>query len=232
MQSAPTPDSSTATTRAPVAKASAAGKMTVTVDDNNSDADTFAVRDLLVATNAANQNWAINDGSTAGKIIVYDDIIFDLGGSGNATFNVGLFDPRVATLQLNFPNGAPSEDAYLLASGTVAGPFAIVLGLPAGYRLDYAYDDGLSSINIPAPRPGQHRPHPRFHRSCSGDPRPGPRRHCHFRSHLQRGRLRSRSRRLRDLFSRCHRSAHIPGDCPATSTNARRFLRIGIEQIE
>lgn len=67
-----------------------AGKMNVSVDDNDSNVDTFSVRDLLIATDASDQHWTFVDGSTAGKIIVYRDMIFDLQNSGTITFDVEI----------------------------------------------------------------------------------------------------------------------------------------------
>lgn len=61
------------------------------------------------------------------------------------TLNVSAATLNVATL----PAGA-TQPAYIVAtySGAVPAPFAAVNGLPAGYSVNYAYNDGFSSNNI------------------------------------------------------------------------------------
>ncbi|MGJ8639177.1 MAG: beta strand repeat-containing protein [Opitutaceae bacterium] len=49
-------------------------------------------------------------------------------------------DVSSGTLALQFPSGAPSQAAYVLANyGTLIGKFSSVNGLPSGYKIDYAY---------------------------------------------------------------------------------------------
>lgn len=60
-----------------------------------------------------------------------------------------ILDISSATLDLSSYNGSLSSAPYLIASyGSLAGPFAAVIGLPAGYDLDYSYHNGISSNNI------------------------------------------------------------------------------------
>ena len=52
------------------------------------------------------------------------------------------------TLAINV-TGTPTRNAYVLASyGSLTGTFPTVTGLPSGYSLNYAFNDGLGSNNI------------------------------------------------------------------------------------
>jgi autotransporter-associated beta strand protein len=55
-----------------------------------------------------------------------------------------------ATLDIDLPSGPASQSAYVIATyGTLVGSaFASVEDLPAGYGLDYAYDDGNGNNHI------------------------------------------------------------------------------------
>ena len=63
----------------------------------------------------------------------------------------GVSDLTNADLILNFPNGSPTAPAYvILEYGSLlnSAPFSGVVNLPAGYKIDYAYDDGNDTNQI------------------------------------------------------------------------------------
>ena len=80
----------------------------------------------------------------------------DLDASAADRINVvGTLDLTNASLQLN-PLATPTAAAYVIASyGTRLGAFASITGLPPGYQIDYAYNDGSGpnhiAVVIPTP---------------------------------------------------------------------------------
>lgn len=78
-----------------------------------------------------------------------------LGGSYECDLDGGTSDRLVAAGTLNLSNcdlalgGTPTAPALVIARyGTLGGTFASISGLPAGYNIDYAHDDGISVQNI------------------------------------------------------------------------------------
>ncbi len=78
-----------------------------------------------------------------------------LGGSYDCDLDGGTSDQLLAAGTLNLSNcnlvlgGTPTAPALIIARyGTLGGTFASISGLPAGYTIDYAYDDGTSTQNI------------------------------------------------------------------------------------
>ena len=75
----------------------------------------------------------------------------DISDSGqDRLISDALFgDATTCTLNLNLIEGGLTQPAYVIVDyGTLEGEFESILGLPAGYRVDYAYDDGVDSANI------------------------------------------------------------------------------------
>ena len=84
------------------------------------------------ATTIAGSYTCDVDGATADKLVVN-----------------GTLDVSAGKLDINLVN-TPTAPALVIATytGTTPAPFATVSGLPAGYALNYAYNDGLTSTNI------------------------------------------------------------------------------------
>ncbi|WP_035609549.1 autotransporter-associated beta strand repeat-containing protein [Haloferula sp. BvORR071] len=84
------------------------------------------------ATTIAGSYTCDVDGATADKLVVN-----------------GTLDVSAGKLDINLGN-TPTAPALVIATytGTTPVPFATVSGLPAGYALNYAYNDGLTSTNI------------------------------------------------------------------------------------
>lgn len=78
----------------------------------------------------------------SGSMFLYADFYCDINGSANdKLITAGVFDPTGCTLKLQFHNGAPNQAVYTIATyGFLAGEFGSITGLPAGYKLDYAYN--------------------------------------------------------------------------------------------
>jgi len=72
------------------------------------------------------------NGATADKLVV------------NGTFDTSAGKLVVTEL------AAPTTSVYIIATytGATPAPFATVSGLPSGYTLDYAYNDGVTTTNI------------------------------------------------------------------------------------
>ena len=75
----------------------------------------------------------------------------EIDGGANDTLSVtGSLNVSAATLAITTLAGGSSQPAYVIANytGAVPAPFASVTGLPAGYALNYAYNNGTTSTNI------------------------------------------------------------------------------------
>lgn len=81
---------------------------------------------------------------------VFGSLVIEIDGSSNDLLEVtGTLDATAANLSLADLGDGLTDTVYVIASyGLLTGPFASVTGLPARYRLDHAYDDGISSHHI------------------------------------------------------------------------------------
>lgn len=151
-----------------------AGTGTVTVNagvfnvsGNRPDANVVMGAGTLSGTGTTG---TITHGSATGLIDPGFPDIGTLSASGNVTFGLNAklsirlddsvgqrVDKLNALSNLNVTNGTlalnvtgtPTRNAYVLASyGTLTGTLAAVTGLPSGYTLNYAFNDGTGDHNI------------------------------------------------------------------------------------
>ncbi|MGJ8639704.1 MAG: beta strand repeat-containing protein [Opitutaceae bacterium] len=114
---------------------------------------THAGATLILAGDIAPGDETANSIGTikAGSMVLSGTYLCDLNAATNdQVMTTGVLDIESSDLSLNLSNGAPSLPAYIIAEyGSLSGSeFASVSGLPAGYRVDYAYDDASSTNNI------------------------------------------------------------------------------------
>ena len=75
----------------------------------------------------------------------------EIDGGANDTLAVtNTLNVSAATLAVSTLVGGATQSAYIIAAytGATPAPFAAVTGLPAGYTVNYAYNNGLGSRNI------------------------------------------------------------------------------------
>ena len=85
-----------------------------------------------------------------GGSAAFGSLVIEIDGATNDHLEVGgTLDLAGAELLLVDLGGGFTGGAYLIASYAIlTGPFNSVTGLPAGYRIDYAHNDGFSSHNV------------------------------------------------------------------------------------
>ncbi len=90
---------------------------------------------------------------TVASLTLNGTLLAEFDGAGAGTIDLlnvtGALTLAGATVDFQ-ALGSPADDAaYVFASyGTLAGTFASVANLPAGYAIDYAYNNGASANNI------------------------------------------------------------------------------------
>lgn len=103
----------------------------------------------------------LSPGNSVGTFTVNNSVtlngsyVCELSGASADRLNVtGNMNVTSATLDLRAIGAGATAPVYIIAAyGTLTGTFATVTGLPAGYSLDYAYNDGSSIDNIALVRP-------------------------------------------------------------------------------
>src|SRR5687768_7363294 len=96
---------------------------------------------------------SIESFGVGGNADIDGSFVVEFDGAGAGSIDLlevtGLLDIAAATVDFNQLGGALDDASYRFASyGTLAGPFASVIDLPAGYTIDYAFNDGIDSNNI------------------------------------------------------------------------------------
>lgn len=72
------------------------------------------------------------------------------GASADKLAAAGVLDVSAGTLAITTLGGGATQPAYIIATytGAAPAPFAAVTGLPEGYTLNYAYNNGVTTTNI------------------------------------------------------------------------------------
>ncbi|MGB7159997.1 MAG: autotransporter-associated beta strand repeat-containing protein [Tepidisphaeraceae bacterium] len=116
---------------------------------------------LVGAAGTVAPGASIESFGVGGSADIDGTFLVEFDGAGVGTIDlldvIGLLDIAGATIDFNQLGASADDAAYVFASyGTLAGPFAGVVDLPAGYVIDYAFNDGIDSNNIalvPVPEP-------------------------------------------------------------------------------
>ena len=108
---------------------------------------------LVGATGTVAPGASIESFGISGNADIDGTFVVEFDGAGAGSIDLldvtGLLDIAAATVDFNQLGATLDDAAYLFASyGTLAGPFASVIDLPAGYTIDYAFNDGIDSNNI------------------------------------------------------------------------------------
>ncbi len=89
--------------------------------------------------------------TASGATTVNGKLAIQLNGSSADQLAVtGTLSIASGTLEITAPGAGATQPVYIIAKyGTLSGAaFATVTGIPSGYTLNYAYNDGISSKNI------------------------------------------------------------------------------------
>jgi hypothetical protein len=99
----------------------------------------------VVAPGASVGDFTVNNSATLGGTLAVEVN----GMTSDRLIVTGALDISGAVLDVTQIGSGADGTAYVIASyGSLTGTFASVNGLPAGYAVDYAYNNGVSTNNI------------------------------------------------------------------------------------
>ncbi|HEV2293100.1 MAG TPA: PEP-CTERM sorting domain-containing protein [Tepidisphaeraceae bacterium] len=146
--------SGTATNDIAFSSGSGTGSSNVIVDAGATVGGNGTIGGLLGVNGTVSPGEGIGTLTGNANAVVNGTLLAEYDGSGAGSSDLldvlgALTLGASSTLDLN-QLGLPADDAaYVIASyGSLSGTFANVLDLPAGYTIDYSYNDGFSSNNI------------------------------------------------------------------------------------
>lgn len=126
------------------------GTSGVTVDATATLVGTGSVAGSLISAGTLAPGLSPGTLTVGGDVVSTGSLQIELDGSSHDKLVVGgLLDITAATLDIALLAGGATESVYIIATyDSIDGPFAQVSNIPAGYYLNYAYDDGSTSKQI------------------------------------------------------------------------------------